>query len=141
MPQPLQGLQTFVPTLEFPGVRRVGVIPGVAVRVMATVPGRPVQDAPLRRHRAEDGQRQPQRPPRLEGPVGEIAVEPDFDSDARQEVHARQQPDIQRVNARGEGVTGGGDGAEEGDEHSGQGHPSLGVPERAVVDGDRRPAV
>ncbi len=67
--------------------------------VVPPVQGDPLQERPLDRHRAEDGQDDLDDRVGLEGPVGEQPVEADGDAQGSQDVQAQQQPQFDPAEA------------------------------------------
>src|SRR5512135_1576895 len=63
------------------------------------VQGDPFQDRPLEGHRTEDGEDELHHDVRLERPVDEQPVVADGDAQSRQEIHAQQEPQIDRGDA------------------------------------------
>ncbi len=100
-------------------VRAVRVALFVGERVVLAVVCHPVDHAALQRHRAEHRQRVAQPWTRLEGAVGEQAVEADGDAERAQQVHDREDRQIARPEEVIPQDHSRRDHAQEGDNHRG----------------------
>src|SRR5262249_28344213 len=80
-------------------VRRVRVALTVAEGVMTPVYCCPIQQRPLRRHRAHDRQHDLYGSSRLEGTMGKQAMKADSNANDAHNVHTCEQPDFWRSHA------------------------------------------
>ena len=88
-------------------VRRMRVALDVGVRVVLAMVGDPLADGTLRRHRAEHGEQRLDGTAGLEAAMREVAVEPDRDAEAGDEVEEPEEDQVDRAD---------GDAPERGDD-------------------------
>ena len=89
-----ESLERLAHPVTVPRVRRVRVALLVGERVVLPVIGDPLGQRPLHGHAAEDREGRLDGSARLEGAVGEVAVEPDRDSECANDIHCDHDRDV-----------------------------------------------